>query len=597
MALALVGRPKAYALLLGSGLSTAASIPTGWEIVRRLIGDLAVAAGDTAPDDPERWYLDRFGEDATYASVVERCARSADDRHALIGRFLDGDGDEPAIPTEAHKNIARLVANGLVSVIVTTNFDDLLEQALRAAGVRPVVIATADAATGALPLVHQDVLLLKLHGDRDDPRIKNTGAELDEYEPAMNRLLEQILDSYGLLVAGWSADHDGALRKAILGCPSRRFTTYWTRRSSLSTAARQVADAREAIEVEITDIQPFFAELTDAAISLQANRGPRGATLRADVESAKRELRGGQVAIALHDRLAAEFDRIRRHPIWSDPIFDGMERLPARAEEALAELGAVAALVGTTAYWGDEDTDKWWLPEIRRFGYRPNVSGMVALIDLVRLPAAVVLWAAGIAACANERFDLLARLTYEPELTNPYNDAPEPAISSLGPGTLHVGDGHARFFRLFRPALADLLGIGDAAFIDAWERWQYLQAIRCKDLAIVENKSSAADPPRLLVESRSNSCTAVAAEWFRQDSPRWAGTHGLVAAGAFGGDPERLDAARDLFDEQYVTHVKDADWGTLAGAGHGMLPSGRHYPGAYHSDAVLYFDPAGASPR
>jgi hypothetical protein len=47
-----------------------------------------------------------------------------------------------------------LVADGYVRVIVTTNFDALLEQALRTAGVHPTVISTTAAVQGAIPLAN-----------------------------------------------------------------------------------------------------------------------------------------------------------------------------------------------------------------------------------------------------------------------------------------------------------------------------------------------------------------------------------------------------------------------------------------------------------
>lgn len=58
------------------------------------------------------------------------------------------------LPTVAHRAIASLVARGYVRVILTTNFDRLLELALEAEGVVPTVIATPDAVEGALPAAH-----------------------------------------------------------------------------------------------------------------------------------------------------------------------------------------------------------------------------------------------------------------------------------------------------------------------------------------------------------------------------------------------------------------------------------------------------------
>lgn len=52
--------PGVYALLLGSGVSRAASIPTGWEVQLDLIRKLASASGVSADPDPEAWYRKEF---------------------------------------------------------------------------------------------------------------------------------------------------------------------------------------------------------------------------------------------------------------------------------------------------------------------------------------------------------------------------------------------------------------------------------------------------------------------------------------------------------------------------------------------------------
>ncbi|TAM65337.1 MAG: hypothetical protein EPN48_18400, partial [Microbacteriaceae bacterium] len=65
--------PGAYALLLGSGLSRGARIPTGYEVTRELIGRIAAGEGATIAGDPEAWYRDRYGE-PSYDGLVARLA-------------------------------------------------------------------------------------------------------------------------------------------------------------------------------------------------------------------------------------------------------------------------------------------------------------------------------------------------------------------------------------------------------------------------------------------------------------------------------------------------------------------------------------------
>ena len=53
LAFSIQSNPGVYALLLGSGVSRPASIPTGWEIVFDLIGKLASATEQGPVADPE----------------------------------------------------------------------------------------------------------------------------------------------------------------------------------------------------------------------------------------------------------------------------------------------------------------------------------------------------------------------------------------------------------------------------------------------------------------------------------------------------------------------------------------------------------------
>ena len=95
-------------------------------------------------------------------------------------------------------------------------------------GVVPTVLSSPDQVKGALPLIHTQCCVFKVHGDYLDTRIRNTPAELDQYPPEFDKLLDRIFDEFGLIVCGWSAEWDGALRSALIRAKSsRRFTTYW----------------------------------------------------------------------------------------------------------------------------------------------------------------------------------------------------------------------------------------------------------------------------------------------------------------------------------------------------------------------------------
>lgn len=215
-----------YALLIGSGVSRAAQIPTGWEIILELtkrVGALE-EAGDQ--EDWAAWYKQRFGSEPNYSELLSKLSQSPDERRAILHRFIEPTPEEVdegiKVPTKAHRAIARLVRDGYIRVIITTNFDRLLENALREVGVEPTVIRSDDDLRGAVPLIHSRCYVVKVHGDYLDTRILNTDEELAAYSDPMNALLDRIFDEHGLIVCGWSAEWDHALRAAITRTPNRR---------------------------------------------------------------------------------------------------------------------------------------------------------------------------------------------------------------------------------------------------------------------------------------------------------------------------------------------------------------------------------------
>ena len=184
LAFSVHANPGVYALLLGSGVSRAAKIPTGWEITLDLIRQLAHVDGES-PALPEEWYREKHGVAAGYSALLAQLAKTPTERQQLLRPFFEPTPEEREQghkrPTVAHRAIASLAVGGYIKVIITTNFDRLIETALGEAGLTPQVISTPDQARGAKRIVHAACTVIKLHGDYQDTRIRNTLDELKEY--------------------------------------------------------------------------------------------------------------------------------------------------------------------------------------------------------------------------------------------------------------------------------------------------------------------------------------------------------------------------------------------------------------------------------
>ncbi len=273
--------PGVYAVLVGSGMSTAAGVLTGWGVVLDLIRKIAAAEGvdlAEAQREPNEWFTETYGRDPRYDELVSTLACTDLARQALLGRYFDppaSDGARSA-PTAAHHGLAWLCATGRVRVILTTNFDRLLEQALQDAGVAAQILSTADDRRGMTPLAHAPATLIKLHGDYRGS-MRNSPEELAAYPTDLRTLIDQVFDEYGLVIVGWSADYDHALADAIAACPSRRYPTYWlSHHAYLTERARELVARRTATVIQIDGADEVLSDLTQRVDRLDRQAVRRG---------------------------------------------------------------------------------------------------------------------------------------------------------------------------------------------------------------------------------------------------------------------------------------------------------------------------------
>lgn len=281
LATALHAAPGVYAVLVGSGMSSAAGIPTGWQVVQDLVRKVALAEGvsdDEIAGAPEAWWVKTRGTEPRYDDLLAGLAPTDALRRALLKQYFDPptSGGGPREPTSGHRVLADLCASGRIRVLITTNFDRLLQSALEAAGVGAQVIATADQLAGMTPLAHAPATILKLHGDFAAPML-NTAEELEEYPPKMRELLGRVFDEYGLLIVGWSAEYDRALAGAVASCPSRRYPTFWASfRGSITDEARDLIALRQATVIDSEGADELFLDVGQRLARLDARAARRG---------------------------------------------------------------------------------------------------------------------------------------------------------------------------------------------------------------------------------------------------------------------------------------------------------------------------------
>jgi len=419
LALAVHTTKGVYALLVGSGISRPSGIPTGWEVVLDLIRKLAQLNSKNCEPDPAAWFENEYAKKPGYSNLLDELAKTSTERQQLLKGYFEPTEEERRdglkSPTTAHKAIAQLVASGYIKVILTTNFDRLMERAIEEQGIVPTVISSVDQFRGAMPLVHTQVTIVKLHGDYSDIRIKNTEQELDVYDSEIDAFLDRVLDEYGLVISGWSCEWDIALRKAIERCPSRRFTTFWTSRSSLSERAAALAMHRNATIVNVKDADTLFHTLFEKVRSLEDISAAHPLSAKLAVATVKRYLDDRSSKIRLGDLVFEETENLHRELNSSDFAPNETQRseneVIRRIDKYNSLCETLVAIMAAGCYYGESDVGTLWFSALQRIANaNERLGGVSYLLDLQKYPALLLLYAGGIAAVAAERYDTLSTL-------------------------------------------------------------------------------------------------------------------------------------------------------------------------------------------
>lgn len=552
-----------YASLLGSGISRAAEIPTGWEIVLDLISKLAVLEGEDCQPDLETWYRDKYGEDPDYALLLEKIAHASSERSQLLKGYFEPSEDERErgvkTPTEAHHAIAQLVTKGYVKVILTTNFDRLMERALEAAGINPIVVSSTDALNGALPLVHSPCTVIKLHGDYLDCRIKNTPDELAEYEDAQNQLLDRIFDEFGLIICGWSGEWDTALKAAMERCPTRRFSTYWTHIRPPSEAAEALIAHRKAEKINIQGANQFFTALLDKVSSLEELERPHPLSAKLAIASVKRYLVDDKYRIRLADFVKDETEKVFRTLTGDsfgmtaysiEEVFSRMQRF-----EAILEI--LLPIMITGAFWGRPEQAGIWLNAQQRIlDSVLQGSGSTGILDASLYPALLLHYATGVSCLASNNYETWKQLLSSRRRGRGEDDF----IFQIFPGSILRHDAlnqlqgtnyhlpvNDRIHDILREPLRDVIP-DDRTYSDTFDKFEYLRSLVEYDHELNNLEFTMAHPTIGRFGWRNKRTDEHISRIVQSEIDTQGTEWPLIKFGYFGGKMDRLNQVKESLD-------------------------------------------------
>lgn len=317
-ALRFAARASGLAWLAGAGTSAAAGIPTGCDMIadfkaRLFAGAAKVPRSDIDVGDPlwrERItsYFDGShglppaDDPSEYALLFQRVYPDPADRRAYIDAAV-----RRGSPSFGHRVLASLIAARLAPCLFTTNFDPMIERAavvadelLPAAERAHLTVAALDTNERAERCLRESdwPLLVKLHGDYQSEQLKNTTAELASQDERHRRVLVDVCQRFGLVVAGYSgrdASVMEALHAALAGDSPYPGGLYWIARpgASLLSLVRDFLDAA----ARRTDVALVEAENFDELTAELARQLDLPAVLAEHVDGARPAARLQPVAL------------------------------------------------------------------------------------------------------------------------------------------------------------------------------------------------------------------------------------------------------------------------------------------------------------
>ena len=274
LAFSMYSNKGAYALLLGSGISRSAHIPSGWEVEEKLIQKIGISQGVAESEDWHQWYKDCYQQPASYSALLEEIVKTSTERVQLMKSFFEPTDEEKEVgwktPTKAHLSIARLAKKGYVRAILTTNFDHLLEKAFELEGVTPQIISHEGAISQATPIVHSKIpTIIKINGDYIDCQFRNTTEELDEYPGQMKLYLHRIFEDYGLITCGWSGEWDKGLISIINNAAHSRYNSFFAYIGEPNDSLKTLSQNRLGELMPIESADNLFSELYEQIMALE----------------------------------------------------------------------------------------------------------------------------------------------------------------------------------------------------------------------------------------------------------------------------------------------------------------------------------------
>lgn len=327
-----VSGERKYVLLAGAGLSKDAGQHTAWDIVLETAKLLRAATHDDSEVPIEEWFLSSQYASMAYADMISLLYENGAEQQAFLERVLN-----VRTPGRGHRAIAELCHRGVFRAIITTNFDTLLESALRERGIEPQIIASDADYQNVTPLIHcPTIRVYKPHGTLGTGRLRNTPVDVEALPTEISSELQRVFDDHGVIAIGYGGTEPGLMN--VLKARRRNlYPVYWMHFEDAAPARSVEACANSLFSIKISGASAALENLIaiqDRLLRLSST----GASI--DPSEAIRSIQEGRKDIAARVReffseLTSVYTRLSPRPEELDS-----NRFPNCDETFLAALSA-----------------------------------------------------------------------------------------------------------------------------------------------------------------------------------------------------------------------------------------------------------------
>jgi Tfp pilus assembly protein PilF len=208
-----------FAFFLGAGCSVSSGIPGSKDLVSQWLKSLYYeeTGNKFNGEDPQyiNWLKKRYpdytyekGADI-YKDVIKDLCPHIQERKAEFEKLIQG--KDPAF---GYGVFAQLIGNSkygeYCNIILTTNFDDLVADALYIYSQKKPLVIPHGSLAGFVRLTSKTPIIIKIHGDVM-LEIENTEDETDEIDTRFKGKLDDILKETGIIFIGYGGNDKGVL--------------------------------------------------------------------------------------------------------------------------------------------------------------------------------------------------------------------------------------------------------------------------------------------------------------------------------------------------------------------------------------------------